>query len=203
MLESRPSFRLISYWKILMISCARLRLYIACEAFEAGREFAGQLLRVAKNHRLVRTAMRVYAILMVLEWRAGDMDAACAHLETFLRHYTTADYARPIVREGDASREVLEHLLNSQPDGPFQSAAGDLLEMIASDKEKDAGTRFTDRELVVLKLLPDLRDKQIAAELSMSREGVRYHLHRIFDKLGVRGRREAVQRARSIGLLPQ
>ena len=103
-----------------MISCARLRLYIACEAFEAAREFAGQLLRVAKDHRLVRTEMRVYAILMVLEWRAGDMDAACAHLETFLRHYTTADYARPIVREGDASREVLEHLLNSQPDGPFQ-----------------------------------------------------------------------------------
>lgn len=186
-----------------MIACARLRLYSACEAFEAGREFAGQLLRVAKAHRLVRTAMRVYAILMALEWRAGDMDAACAHLETFLRHYTTADYARPIVREGDASREVLEHLLNSQPDGPYQSAAGDLLEMIASDKEKDAGTRFTDREIVVLKLLPDLRDKQIAAELSLSREGVRYHLRRIFAKLGVSGRSQAVQRARSIGLLPQ
>ena len=201
--EGCLDMQVMDWREMEMISCARLRLYIACEAFEAGREFAGQLLRVAKAHRLVRTAMRVYAILMVLEWRAGDMDAACAHLETFLRHYTTADYARPIVSEGEASREVLEHLLNSQPDGPFQSAAGDLLEMIASDKEKDAGTRFTDRELVVLKLLPDLRDKQIAAELSMSREGVRYHLRRIFAKLGVRGRREAVQRARSIGLLPQ
>ena len=201
--ESCLDMQAMEWREMEMISCARLRLYAACEAFEAGREFAGQLLRVARNHRLVRTEMRVYAILMVLEWRAGDMDAACAHLETFLRHYTTADYARPIVREGDASREVLEHLLNSQPDGPFQSAAGDLLKMIASDKEKDAGTRFTDREIVVLKLLPDLRDKQIAAELSMSREGVRYHLRRIFAKLGVRGRREAVQRARSIGLLPQ
>ena len=72
--------------------------------------------------------------------------------------------------------------------------------MIANTKEKNAGAHFTDRELVVLKLLPDMRDKQIATELSISGEGVRYHLRRIFAKLGAHDRRAAVQRARSIGL---
>ena len=186
-----------------VISCARLRLYTARKAFGAGREFAGLILRVAEDHRIVRTAMRVSAIAMTLERCAGDMDAACAHLETFLRHYINADYARPIVREGDAGREVLERLLDSHPEGPIQSAASDLLMMIASTKEKNASAHFTDRELVVLKLLPDLRDKQIATELSISREGVRYYLRRIFARLGAHNRREAVQRARSIGLLPQ
>ena len=193
----------MSWREMEVISCARLRLYTARKAFGAGREFAGSLLRVAEAHRLVLTAMRVSAIAMTLERCAGDMDAACAHLETFLRHYINADYARLIVREGDAGREVLERLLDSHPDGPIQSAAGDLLMMIANTKEKNAATHFTDGELVVLKLLPDMRDKQIATELSISSEGVRYYLRGIFAKLGAQNRREAVQRARSIGLLPQ
>ena len=184
------------------IACARLRLYAACGEFEAGREFTEQLLRVAGDHELVRTQMRVYAISMALERRAGDMDAACAHLESFLQHYITADYARPILREGDAGREVLKHLLGAELDGPTKSAASDLLRMLDSNNEEDEVARITDRELAVLNLLPDLRDKQIAAELSISRDGVRYHLGRIFAKLGVRGRREAVKRAQSIGLLP-
>ncbi len=185
-----------------MIACARLRLYTACEAFEAGREFSKLLVQVARAHRLVRTEMRVTAISMVLEWRAGDMGAACSHLETFLHHYAGADYARPIVREGDVSREVLEYLLATHPEGPFQSAAAGLLTMISSNDGKDMVTSFSDREMAVLKLLPDLRDKQIAAELSISREGVRYHLRRIFPKLGVHSRRAAVRQARAIGLLP-
>ena len=66
---------------------------------------------MTETHRLMRTAMRVYAILMALEWRAGDQDAACAHLEIFLRHYARADYARPILREADVSRQALQRLL--------------------------------------------------------------------------------------------
>ena len=190
-------------WRELeMIASARLRLYTVCEEFEAGREFGEQLLSVAEAHRLVRTAMRVHAILMALEWRAGDQDAACAHLETFLRHYTRADYARPILREGEVSRQALERLLKSQPDGPAAKAAGDLLKMLAANETQNVAG-FNDREMSVLKMLPYLRDKDIATELSISRDGVRYYLRQIFAKLNVRNRSEAVQLAQSIGLLPQ
>ncbi len=185
-----------------MFACARLRLYSALEAFETGREFAGQLLRVARTHSLVRTEMRACAILVALEWRAGDKDAARARLEAFLRLYDTADYARPMVREGEVGRAALEYFLNAHPDGPYQSAIGDLLKMIAEDMEKDAGAYFTDHEMAVLKLLPDLRDKEIASQLAISHGGVRYHLRQIFAKLSVRSRREAVRKARSICLLP-
>lgn len=185
-----------------MFACARLRLYSALEAFETGREFALYLLRVARAHRLVRTEMRTYAILVALEWRADDKDAACAHLETFLRLYDTADYARPMVREGKVGRAALEYFLDSRPDGPYQSAIGDLLKMIAEDMDKDAGAHFTAHEMAVLKLLPDFSDKQIAAELAISHGGVRYHLRQIFAKLAVRRRRDAVRKARSMCLLP-
>ena len=195
--------QVLDWRQMEMIACARLRLYMAGGAYEAGREFADLLLHVAGAHRLLRTEMCVYAISMALERQAGDMDAARARLETFLQHYTTTDYARPIIREGDSSREVLEHLLSSRPDSPFRAAAADLLLMLSRDRRNDTAGSFTDRELAVLKLLPDLRDKQIAAELAISREGVRYHLRRIFAKLGTHNRRETVQQARSIGLLQQ
>ena len=195
--------QMMDWREMEMIACARLRLYIACGAYEAGREFADLLLHAAGARRLVRTAMRVRAMAMALERQAGDMDAACAHLETFLQLYAATDYARPILREGDSSREVLERLLAAHPDSPFQAAATGLLLMISRDQRKDMISSFSERELALLKLLPDLRDKQIAAELSISREGVRYHLRRIFAKLGTHNRRDTVRQARAIGLLQQ
>ena len=190
-------------WRELeMLACARLRLYMACKDYEAGRRFAENLLTLVTGRRLVRTAMRVRALLAALEWRAGDQDAACSHLETFLRHYLETGYARPVLREGDAVRQALKRWLESQPDSERQAAARDLLKMIDADEKKDA-TSLTDREMTVLKLLPELRDKQIAAQLSISREGVRFHVGRIFAKLGVHSRSEAVNLARSIGLLRQ
>lgn len=92
--------------------------------------------------------------------------------------------------------------LESQPDSTHQAAARDLLKMIDANEKEDA-TGLSRREMTVLKLLPDLRDKQIAAELSISLAGVRFHVGRIFAKLGVHSRSEAVNLARSIGLLRQ
>ena len=192
----------LDWREVEMLACARLRLYTAAKDYDAGRRFAEKLLSLVKDHRLVRTAMRVRALLLALEWRAGDRDAACAHLEAFLGHYVEADYARPLLREGDVSRQALERLLESDPDSARQAAARDLLKMIGASEQKD-GTGLSGREMTVLKLLPDLRDKQIAAELSISREGVRFHVSRIFTKLGVHNRSEAVSLARSIGLLRQ
>lgn len=119
-----------------------------------------------------------------------------------LRDHLEAGYARPLLREGDAAPQALKRWLESQPDSTRQAAARDLLTMIDADEKKDA-SGLSKREMTVLKLLPDLRDKQIAAELSIIREGVRFYVSRIFAKLGVHSRTEAVSLARSIGLLRQ
>lgn len=190
----------LDWREVEMLACARLRLYTARKDYEAGRHFAEKLLPLVQDHGLVRTAMRVRALLLALEWRAGERDAASTHLEAFLGHYIEADYARPVLREGDVSRQALKHLLECRPDSTRQAAARDLLKMIDADEKKDA-SGLSVREMTVLKLLPGLRDKQIAAELSISREGVRFHVGRIFAKLGVHSRGEAVSLARSIGLL--
>ena len=90
----------------------------------------------------------------------------------------------------------------SQPHGPTAKAVGDLLKMLAANETKNVAG-FNDREMSVLKMLPYMRDKQIASELSISREGVRYYLRQIYTKLNVHNRSEAVQLAQSIGLILQ
>ncbi|MET9270644.1 LuxR C-terminal-related transcriptional regulator [Kribbella sp. NPDC003557] len=61
---------------------------------------------------------------------------------------------------------------------------------------------LTDRELTVLHYLPAMMtNAEIAAELFVSVNTVKAHLKRIFQKLGVTTRRDAVRRARELGLL--
>lgn len=61
---------------------------------------------------------------------------------------------------------------------------------------------LTDRELTVLNYLPTMMtNAEIAVELFVSVNTVKAHLKRIFQKLGVTRRRDAVRRARELGLL--
>jgi LuxR family maltose regulon positive regulatory protein len=60
---------------------------------------------------------------------------------------------------------------------------------------------LSDREIDVLRLLrSDLSGPDIARELIVSLNTVRTHTKNIYAKLGVNNRREAVTRARELGL---
>jgi LuxR family transcriptional regulator, maltose regulon positive regulatory protein len=61
---------------------------------------------------------------------------------------------------------------------------------------------LTERELIVLKYLPTmLKAGEIGADLFVSVNTVKAHLRSIYRKFDVSNRREAVDRARALGLL--
>jgi LuxR family maltose regulon positive regulatory protein len=65
------------------------------------------------------------------------------------------------------------------------------------------GEPLTERELEILGLLAErLTSKEIGAQLFISPGTVRQHCHRIYRKLEVNGRRQAVDKARLLGILP-
>ena len=183
------------------LSCARLRLAIGGGRIDEARGFAEALRTLSAARGLRRTLMRALALSTVLEVRAGEPAAAAGHLEAYLRLYAETPYAGPVVREREVCAPVVAALLEAGPDTGAAEAARSIL---ASMRRADApgGAALNPRELDVLQRLETQRDKQIAADLGLSTFGVRHHIRKLFAKLGVRRRGEAVRRAREMGLLP-
>ena len=183
------------------VSCARLRLMIGRERFEEGRRFADELRELAATRGLTRTLMRALALSVALEHRAGKAAAAAGHLEAYLRAYADTPYAGPLVRERATTAQDLAAYLDSGPDSDRRETAHSLL--AAMEGADDPGQPVLNaREMDVLQQLELQPDKKIAASLDLSAYGVRYHIRKLFAKLGVRNRAEAVRRAKEMGLLP-
>lgn len=192
-------------WRELeALASARLRLLIASGEFERARELATGFRQLAAERTLLRTLMRALALSIRLEWRAGDPGGAVRHLAEFLGRFSAVDYARPLARERDIVLPLLADAANLGLAEPAL-CTGTALHAAMTTAPGPASVPepcLTERELEVLRCLPSLADKEIARELNLSYEGVRYRLRRIFEKLGARGRHDAVHRARDSGILP-
>jgi len=71
------------------------------------------------------------------------------------------------------------------------------------DESKLESLAITPRELQVLELIAEgLSNREIAARVFVSENTVKTHSSRVFDKLGVRRRTQAVQLAKRLRLIP-
>ena len=189
-----------SWREMEALSCARLRLAIARERFGEGRGFADELHAAAAARGLRRTQMRALALTAVLELRAGQAAEAAGHLEAYLELYAETPYAGPLVRERADCAGLLAAYLEVDPDFLRRENARSILAAMArADAPRPPVLSARERE--VLRRLAGERDKQIADALGLSAYGVRYHIRKLFAKLKVRTRGEAVRRAREMGLL--
>ena len=186
------------------LACARLRLLIAREQSDAGRQFARSLVSVAAERGLRRTWMRGLALSIALEHGAGQPDQAVDRLGDFLRLFSETDYVRPLVREREACQPVVGALLEGNPDPTMRDTAQQVLDLLSGIGEPvEASPTFSARELEILARMGSQRDREIASVLDISESGVRYHIGNIFAKLGARGRRSALRRARQLGMLAE
>ena len=185
------------------IADARIRLLAARGDLAAARDVATRLCDTAAEHGLVRTLMRGLVLAMVIEHQAGDAVRAEERLAAFLARVRTTDYPRSLVREGAVSREVLERLIGTAPDAALRDTAKAMLAHLQGPPPASDAPAFTPREVQVLReLAGGARDREIAARLRVSENGVRYHLKHIYRKLRASGRQDAVRRVRDLGLLP-
>ena len=98
---------------------------------------------------------------------------------------------REVVRETVVVREV--HVRVETPG----------LEPFTPDKAQQQALAITAREFEVFTLMArGLSNREIAMELFVSQNTVKTHCARLFDKLGVSRRVQAVQRGKELGLLP-
>ena len=187
-----------SWREMEALSCARLRVLIAQERFDEGRSFAEDLCAEATARGLKRTLMRALSLSIVLEYRAGGPTAG--PLQEVLRLLSETRYAWPLVREREVHEPVVEAFLDSGPDSPGKEAAQSLLAEMRGSAEPRHPMLST-RERQVLLHLKGQQDKEIAATLGLTAHGVRHHMRKLFVKLGVHTRADAVRRAEELGLI--
>ena len=189
-----------SWREMEALSCARLRLLTVRERFDAARSFARDLCAVAAARGLRRTLMRALSLSIMLEYRAGERVGAVAKLDEFLRLFGETPYAGPLAREHEVDTSVVESLLDSVPDTPSRRAARSLLAAMRAPDEHRVPV-LSEREQQVLERLEGQPDKRIAIALGLTAHGVRYHMRKLFTKLDVHDRSEAVRRAKELGLI--
>ena len=182
---------------------ARIRLLAARGDLDAARELADRLCETAAARGLTRTLMRSLVAALVVEQQAGAAGRAAARLVEFLARLPATDYARPLVRERAVGAVVLRRLVETgEAAGDVRETAGSMLARLGA-AASSAGTLFTPRELDVLGWLArGARVREIAGNLGLTEDGVRYHLRNIYRKTGASGRVDAVRRVRALGVLP-
>lgn len=178
-----------------------LRLWSARpDMLVAGNPADGRLHDVVMQARGAYPELRVLALLPVSEAAelrpvlASGADAVITRtaepgeLEEALR--------KMVAGERVVATEVLSVLM-----GLLSPGAGDRWEAGAGTAGGDAPP-LTPKELEVLVLLTkDLTNREIARSLVVSEATVKSHLGRLYEKLGVPGRRDAVRRGIELGIL--
>ena len=164
------------------------------------RTFERALAAAAAGLGLRRTLVRALALRLRLAHDDGDPGAAQAAAADYVRLFAVTDYARPLLGTRAAAEPALERVLRADPGGPLAAPARRLLGLAPTAAAP--APALDGREMAVLRLLGTRQDKEIGAALGLTRDGVRYHVRKIFAKLGVRRRQDAVLRATALGVLP-
>lgn len=175
-----------------------------------------QLARGAgrKGHLFELLALQSLALNLM-----GQPDPALEALKESLEIAAPAQYIRVFLDEGEPMAAMLRRLQDSSDRGPFirqilqpaapteatppppvpaRAAAEARVELLHNRYFEP----LTQREIDVLHLVESLcSNQEIAERLVITPGTVKRHLHNIYTKLDVESRRQAVVRARSLGIL--
>ena len=162
-----------------------------------------ELAKLSEAHHNDSKLVEISCLLAMARHRQGDAGAARDHLSRALDLARPGGIVLPFVEWSPSLAEAMLDLLPRDSDWLCKRIRQALGGQPAAGNMAQPGVdALTNRELDVLELLANrLHDKEIAAELGISVETVKTHVKRIRQKLGVSSRREAVAKARELGLL--
>jgi LuxR family maltose regulon positive regulatory protein len=189
-----------------------VRVWLAAGgADDAAARLAPTLAAAERGGRSGRV-IECLALRALLLAQQGDEEAALAALTSALTRAEPAGYARVFLDEGQPMLDLLYRVAGEGA----AAYARRLLYMAGEEQESAPSVRatadgaepemiepLTEREREVLDLLAQrLTNQEIARHLVVSLPTVKTHTAHIYAKLGAAGRRDAVARARRLGLLP-
>jgi LuxR family maltose regulon positive regulatory protein len=184
----------------------------------ANRDFSGiddmleRMLKTAESQNRLQSVLEILLALFQSHLAQGNQDQAIKNLNQALVIAETEGYTRLFMDEGDSLRSSLE-TLSKDRDHPQQKYITRLLfafsqsDIIPSKSKIDPRQTglvepLTERELEILRLVAQgLSNTEISQRLFLALSTIKGHNLRIFTKLQVQNRTEAVASARDLGLL--
>lgn len=168
----------------------------------------------AKQQERIINLMQILNLTALAFYAAGDTAEALATLEKVLEVAEREGYRRLFVNRGLPMKKLLQVALSKLP--RFSAYIRSLLNEIYFTKDEQkapqsgavlakpelADELLSERELEVLRLINGgASNQKIAETLVLAVSTVKKHLSRIFNKLEVTSRTEALAHARELGLL--
>ena len=207
------------------------RVMLACyQRDHADRSLAGvmglleRLLKAAEAGGRTGSAIEILLLHALAYHAKGDLAAARLPLQRALILAEPEGYVRIFVDEGEAMRLLMAEcrvLIEKQKQPEDQQLIGYVDKILAAfppsasphstivqqkseirNQHSEMVELLSERELGILRLIAEgLSNREIGERLFLALDTVKGHNRRIFDKLQVSSRTEAIARARELGLL--
>jgi LuxR family maltose regulon positive regulatory protein len=198
-----------------------VRLLIALGRLDEALELVSQMLDMAEATGAMGYVIELSVLKAVASQAKGDCDQASTALQRALSLAKPEGHVRLFIDEGAAMEKLLTEFLEKRRPGQQAATPGSTVEyathlLAALEAEARQARRpapsagplppladpLTDRELEVLRLLAtELSTAAIADHLVISLHTLRTHTKRIYGKLDVHSRIQAVARAHDLGMM--
>lgn len=192
-----------------------VRIRLAEGSFTGVHELLERLLALADSQKRTGSVIEILLTQALVYQAQGDQPQALAALERVLTLTEPEGYIRIYVDEGEALRLLISDLrfTIANRTHPLLGYVNRILEFFLKPVEvapqskivnpkSDTVDPLSDRELEVLRLIAaGHSNAEISQRLYLALSTVKGHNLRIFNKLQVENRTEAVARARELGLL--
>ena len=186
------------------------RLLIAEDRPEAALRILDPLAeRLRKDGRLRRLA-QLRAISAIAAYRAGDALTALAAIVDTVSLSAPHGALRSLLDEGAALQDVLAFGRERIPSWKTSGGHGEFIDLLTAgyastvsrgSRQPRGAPQFSAREAEVARLLSSGQsNRDVARNLALSPDTVKWHLKNIFGKLGVANRTQAVLRLQELGL---
>ena len=217
--ESPGNPIILFFLEIPAITECRVRIAIGSDAgLMEAMERLEDIRQNAKAWHNTCQMMEIIVLQALARHRQGRLEEALKILERAVAMAMPGGSIRPFVELGSPMGDLLKRLIKNNVAvdyiGKILAAFGDEeLEAVPDVSESKPAAKpsvrsqplvepLTNRELDILDLLAQrLQNKEIADKLFISTETVKSHLNNIYQKLNVSNRRDAVERAKTLGIL--
>jgi len=198
----------------LLLTLARVDVHVARQTEDVSLarravDLCRRLQEAAQAYSRSRDCLRALLVEALALHAAGDVDMALAVLERCMAIAVPESAFRAFVDEGQPMVELLSIALDR---GKLPDTTRGLLEMFGpssvgaiphkSDSPSAIVNPLTDREFELLSLIADGKSNaELADALFISNNTVKTHIKHLYQKLNAASRSQALDQARSLGLI--